>query len=75
MAKRKISATVSAERIEQAKAVTGSSNLSELIERGLAALVERELESRWIEGYRRELEVDLPGATPVDLTDVPWETA
>lgn len=76
MAKRRISATVSAERIEQAKAVTGNGNLSELIERGLDALIERELEARWIAGYGQEPEVDdLPGETPVDRTDVPWEPA
>jgi post-segregation antitoxin (ccd killing protein) len=73
MAKRKISATVSAESIEQAQAVAGNGNLSDLIERGLDALVERERERRWLDGYRRHPAADdLPGDVEIDLTAAPW---
>ncbi len=74
MAKKKISATVSPEWIEAARAATGNDNLSELIERGLEALVERELERRWLEAHHRSADADdLPGEVVVDLGDVPWE--
>lgn len=73
MAKRKISATVSPEGIRRAQEVTGNSNLSDLIEQGLEALVERELERRWLAGYQQQPPDDLPGEVPVDLSAVPWE--
>lgn len=74
MVKRKISASVAAESIERAEAVAGSGNLSELIERGLDALVERELERRWLDAHERQpADVDLPGEVPVDLRAVPWD--
>lgn len=74
MAKRKISATLSPERIQQAQELTGSTNLSELLEQGLAALVERELERRWVAGYQRQPPgEDLPAEIEPDLDAAPWE--
>ncbi|MGH8909196.1 MAG: type II toxin-antitoxin system CcdA family antitoxin [Egibacteraceae bacterium] len=74
MAKRKISVTVSPEQIRRAQEVTGNDNLSDLIERGLEALVERELERRWVAGYERQPTLDdLPDEVPIDLSAVPWE--
>lgn len=40
----KISATVDPAHLEQAKALTGCSNVSEVIDRGLVALIEDQLE-------------------------------
>ena len=77
MVKRKVSATVEPERIRRAQVVTGSTNLSELIERGLDALIERELERRWVSGYQQHPDgdefSDLPGEVRVDLSAVPWD--
>ena len=36
----------------------------------LAALIERELEKRWLDA---DPDNELPGAVEVDLTSVPWE--
>lgn len=69
-AKTKISATLTPERLRQAQAVTGTSNVSQLLEEALGALIERELEKRWLEANRDD---DLPGEVPVDLSAVPWE--
>lgn len=69
-AKTKVSATLTPERLRQAQAVTGTSNVSQLLEDALAALIERELERRWLEANRDD---DLPGEVPVDLSSVPWE--
>lgn len=54
MTKRKISAMVSPEQIRRAQGVTDNDNLSDLIEQGLEALIERELERRWVAGYERQ---------------------
>ncbi len=69
-AKTKVSATLTPERLRQAQAVTGTSNVSQLLEDALAALIERELEKRWLEANRDD---ELPGEVPVDLRTVPWE--
>ncbi len=53
MAKVKISATVDPARLDRAKELTGVSSVSELLERGLAALIEDELERIHAEGYAR----------------------
>lgn len=66
----KISATVSPERLQEAKEVTGTSNVSQLLDQALAALIERELERRWLDAHPDE---ELPGEVEVDLTSVPWE--
>lgn len=75
MAKQKVSVTLSPERIERARAVTGRANLSELLDDALDAVVERELERQWLAAHDRATAaaaVDLPGEIAVDLTDVPW---
>lgn len=69
-AKTKISATLTPERLQQAQAVTGTSNVSQLLEEALGALIERELEKRWLEANHDD---ELPGEVPVDLSAVPWE--
>lgn len=73
MGKRKISVTLSPERILLAQELTGNSNLSEVIDGGLEALIERELERRWLAGHRVN-PGDLPGEIAVDLSDLPWES-
>jgi hypothetical protein len=72
MTRLKISATVAPERIAEARAVVETSSLSELLDRALDALVERELEKRWLDAHDGGLE-DLPGSVVVDLSDVPWD--
>jgi post-segregation antitoxin (ccd killing protein) len=67
----KISATLTPERLREAQEVTGTSNVSQLLDDALAALIERELEKRWLpEAHPDD---DLPGEVEVDLTPVPWE--
>ncbi len=73
MTKRKVSATVSPERLQQAQELIGNDNVSEVLDQALGALVERELERRWIEGYGDGRTADLPGEVPVGLADVPWD--
>lgn len=66
--------TLSPERVRRAREVTGSQNLSELLDAALDALIERELERRWLLGHRTSVgETDLPGEVPVDLADLPWD--
>jgi len=76
VAKQKVSVTLTPERVERARAVTGRSSLSELLDDALDALVDRELERRWLDAHERAAvgETDLPGEVPVDLADVPWES-
>lgn len=69
-ARTKVSATLTPERLRQAQAITGTSNVSKLLDDALGALIERELEKRWLEANRDD---DLPGEVPVDLSSVPWE--
>lgn len=66
----KISATVTPERLREAQEVTGTSNISRLLDEALGALIERELETRWLVANPDD---GLPGAVEVDLTSVPWE--
>lgn len=68
----KISATLSPERIAEARAVVATASLSELLDRALDALIERELERRWLEAHDGDAS-DLPAAVPVDLSDIPWD--
>jgi hypothetical protein len=75
MAKVKISATVDPARLQRAKELTGVSSVSEVLERGLAALIEDELERIHAEGYRRAPQAD-ETVMAVDAevwTDLPWE--
>jgi post-segregation antitoxin (ccd killing protein) len=69
-ARTKISATLTPERLRRAQEVTGTSNVSQLLDDALAALIERELEKRWLEAHPDE---ELPGEVEVDLTSVRWE--
>lgn len=71
MAKRKVSATLSEDSIARARAVMGTDNLSRLLEEGLEALIERELENRWLRGYADQ-PPDL-SPPPPDLSAVPWD--
>jgi hypothetical protein len=69
-ARTKISATVSPGRLQEAKEVTGTTNVSRLLDDALAALIERELERRWLDAHPDD---GLPGEVAVDLTSVPWD--
>jgi post-segregation antitoxin (ccd killing protein) len=69
-ARTKISATLTPERLKEAQQVTGTSNISQLLDEALAALIERELEKRWLEAQPDD---ELPGEVEVDLTSAPWE--
>ena len=71
--KRKVSATVSPDRLHRAQELTGTENVSEVIDQALEALIERQLERRWLEGYSAGPIEDLPGETVVDLADLPWD--
>lgn len=70
MTKLKVSATVDPEQLAEARAVTGTSNLSRLLDQALGALIQRELERRWLDAHPDE---ELPGEVPVDLSAVPWD--
>lgn len=72
MTRVKVSATLSPENIAAARAVVDTASLSELLDRALEALVERELERRWLEAHDDDTS-DLPQAVPVDLSHIPWD--
>lgn len=72
MTKAKISATLTPERLAQAREVTGTTNLSQLLDDALGALISQELERRWLDAHPDE---DLPGEIEVDLSTVPWDEA
>ncbi len=74
MTKRKVSVTLSPERLRRAQEVSGTSNLSELVDDALEALVERALERQWLDAHpATEETTDLPTEVPVDLRAVPWD--
>jgi len=71
----KISATVRPDQLAEAKRLTGCDNVSEVLDRALAALIDDELERVHAEGYAR-----LPqGAETVKVvdpgvwSDLPWD--
>lgn len=70
MPKAKVSATVSPERLARAREVTGTSSISDLLEEALGALIERELEQRWLRAHPDE---ELPGEVAPDLSSLPWD--
>lgn len=70
MAKAKVSATVTPELLEQAQELTGTTNVSQLLDDALRLLIERQLEERWLERFTVD---DLPGEIPVDWSHIPWE--
>ncbi|CAN5809788.1 hypothetical protein BH23ACT1_BH23ACT1_04280 [soil metagenome] len=72
--KQKVSATVSPDRLRQALELTDNENVSEVIDQALEALVERELERRWLEGHADGPGgADLPGQVAVNLAHLPWD--
>lgn len=74
MTKQKVSVTLSPERVARAREVTGRDNMSALLDDALEALVERELERRWLAGQiAAQPQSDLPDDLPVDLSEVPWD--
>lgn len=74
MGKVKISATIDPDRLARAKQLTGSKNVSEVLDRALEALIVDELERIHAEGYERVPQ----GGETVDAVDaevwseVPW---
>lgn len=75
MGKVKVSATVNPERLARAKELTGCENVSEVLDRALAALIDDELERVHANGYAR-----VPQASEtVDVVDgdvwseLPWD--
>lgn len=68
--KTKVSATISPERLARAREVTGTESVSELLDDALAALIERELEQRWLQARPDE---DLEAEVSPDLAAAPWE--
>ncbi len=73
MTKRKVSATISPERLRQAQELSGNDNVSDVLDQALAVFIERSLEQRWMDGYAARPVDDLPGEVPVDLTELPWD--
>ena len=75
MGKVKISATVDPERLERAKALTGVRSVSEVLERGLTALIEDELERAHAEGYSRAPQggETVRSVDPGVWADMPWD--
>ncbi|CAN5611762.1 hypothetical protein BH24ACT14_BH24ACT14_13750 [soil metagenome] len=70
MPKTKVSATVSPERLARARVITGTDSVSELLDEALLALIERELERRWLEAHPDD---ELPGEVVPDLSGLPWD--
>jgi hypothetical protein len=75
MAKVKISATVDPARLERAQELTGVKSVSEVLERGLAALIEDELERIHADGYSRVPQAGetVSAVDPRVWTDLPWD--
>jgi post-segregation antitoxin (ccd killing protein) len=70
MTKKKISATVDPDRLAEAVELTGSVNVSSIIDRALDALIDQERERQWLAAHPA---ADLPGEVAPDLSDAPWE--
>jgi hypothetical protein len=70
MMKVKVSATVDPARLQEARSLTGADSVSEVLDAALGALIERELEQRWLAAHPND---ELPGEVPVDLSDLPWD--
>lgn len=70
MAKTKLSVTISPERLAEARRLTGTSNVSAVVDEALVALIEREQERRWIDAHPDD---DLPGEVVPDLRHLPWD--
>ena len=70
MTKTKVSATIDPEHLAEARALLGTDNVSVVLGTALVALIERELERRWLVAHP---DGDLPIDVPVDLSDLPWD--
>lgn len=78
MAKKKVSVTLSHDRLRRVQELIPGMNVSEVVDEALDALLERELERQWLRGRQGGLKADksdLPQGVPVDLSDVPWDDA
>ncbi len=75
MPKKKLSVSVSPERLQKAREISPGLNVSEVVDEALDALVERELEKRWLKVHERRspADADLPQDIPVDLSGLPWD--
>ena len=75
MAKVKISATVDPGRLEKAKQLTGCESVSEVLDRGLRALIESYLETVHAQGYERHPQgtETVTGVEPAIWADLPWD--
>ena len=75
MGKVKVSATVDPDRLARAKQLTGSENVSEVLDRALAALVDRELERVHAEGYARVPQGDetIDAVDPEVWSNLRWD--
>ena len=75
MNKAKVSATIDPGRLARAKQLTGSDNVSEILDRALVALIDDELERIHAQGYERVPQ----GSETVKVvdaqvwSDLPWD--
>ena len=72
MTKTKVSATIDPEHLAEARALLGTDNVSVVLDTALVALIERELERRWLAAHTDH---ELPVDVPVNLSDLPWDDA
>jgi hypothetical protein len=70
--KAKVSATLDPEHLAEARSLLGTDNVSVVLGVALVALIERELERRWMAAHPDD---DLPVDVAVDLRDLPWDDA
>jgi post-segregation antitoxin (ccd killing protein) len=68
--KQKVSATLSPDRLERARRITGTTNISALLDEALSALIERESEQQWLDAHAAAPEF---GEFELDLSSIPWE--
>jgi hypothetical protein len=75
MTRIKISATVDPDRLERAKKLVGSDSVSEVVDLGLRALIEAQLEVVHVNGYARLPQGDETVTTvdPSVWADLPWD--
>jgi post-segregation antitoxin (ccd killing protein) len=70
MTKMKVSATLDPEHLAEARALVGTDNVSVVLDTALVALIERELERRWLAAHPDH---DLPIDVVMGLADLPWD--
>lgn len=75
MTKVKISATVDPAHLDRARALTGCASVSELLGRGLEALIEDQLEQVHAAGYTRAPQTgeSVQSVDAAVWTDLPWD--